>query len=61
MLQARTEGDPFDSNSLRRSHHRGEEYFVEKVKKILDKTGIVPFIIVVTWLVALALKIEEKV
>jgi len=35
--------------------------FVQKLKKILDKMGFVPFIILVTRLVALALKIKEKV
>ena len=36
-------------------------FFIKNSKKILDKKGFVPFIIMVTWLVALAFKIKGKV
>jgi|GEM_PF-5523375 len=34
--------------------------FCKKVKKILDKKGFMPFIIIVTWLVAVTAKIKGK-
>ena len=38
----------------------GEKNFVQKLKKILDKKGFMPFIIMVTRLAALVLKIKGK-
>jgi len=42
-------------------HSKKEKSFVKKLKKILDKKGVIPFIIMVAWLVAVSVKIKGKV
>jgi len=52
---------PWWHNFVRFKALKKEKSFVKKLKKILDKKGFIPFIIMVAWLVAVSVKIKGKV